>query len=190
MDPMIHGWILKIVARDLILGLIACIGWQNLVYNSPLTERMRPLKFNKDYQHPKHLKREIFYSISTILCGAFWEVLIMYMYATGYCTTWYIDFNQHVASRWTMIITCAIWRDAYFWWVHRFMHHWNTKYIPDVGAFFYRIAHSVHHKSRNIQPWSGISMHPIEGLLYESAVFLIMPFHHHPILFNLIKIDL
>ena len=35
-------------------------------------------------------------------------------------------------------------------------------------------------------------MHPVEGLLYESAVFIPMLFckSHHPILINFIKIDL
>jgi len=33
-------------------------------------------------------------------------------------------------------------------------------------------------------------MHPIEGLFYESAVFVPCFFTHHPILINFLKIDL
>lgn len=33
-------------------------------------------------------------------------------------------------------------------------------------------------------------MHWIEGIIYESAVLLFLPFAHHPILINLTKIDL
>jgi len=70
------------------------------------------------------------------------------------------------------------------------MHDWDTKYIPDVGKWLYKNVHYLHHQSRNIQPLSGISMHPIEGLIYESAVFVPLLFIHHPMLINLIKIDL
>ena len=70
------------------------------------------------------------------------------------------------------------------------MHDWDTTTIPDVGAWLYKVAHSVHHTSRNIQPMSGISMHPIEGIMYESATLLPLLFMHHPIMINFIKIDL
>ena len=70
------------------------------------------------------------------------------------------------------------------------MHDWNTTVIPDVGAWLYKAVHSVHHTSRNIQPMSGLSMHPIEGIMYESAVLLPLLFMHHPIMINYIKIDL
>ena len=155
-----------------------------------MTSNLRPLKFNKDYQHAKHLRREVFYSICTILCGTFWEVVIMALYATGNCNTWYLDWNSYVVSRWIMIITTPIWRDGHFFWVHRAMHDWDTTTIPDVGAWLYKVAHSVHHTSRNIQPMSGISMHPIEGIMYESATLLPLLFMHHPIMINFIKIDL
>ena len=61
--------------------------------------------------------------------------------------------------------------------------------IPDVGAWLYRVAHSVHHTSRNIQPMSGISMHPIEGIIYLSATLLPLMFIHHPFLILFVKID-
>ena len=41
----------------------------------------------------------------------------------------------------------------------------------------YRIAHSLHHRNVNTGPWSGISMHPLEHVLYFSMplVFLVVP---------------
>ncbi|WP_419842939.1 sterol desaturase family protein [Candidatus Poriferisodalis sp.] len=41
----------------------------------------------------------------------------------------------------------------------------------------YRWAHSLHHRNVNIGPWSGVSMHPLEHLLYLSAplMFLLIP---------------
>ena len=41
----------------------------------------------------------------------------------------------------------------------------------------YKWAHSLHHRNVNTGPWSGISMHPLEHLLYFSLpfVFLLVP---------------
>ena len=33
-------------------------------------------------------------------------------------------------------------------------------------------------------------MHPIEGIMYESSLPLLLLFNHHPILLNVMKIDL
>ncbi|MGA1487006.1 MAG: sterol desaturase family protein, partial [bacterium] len=38
-----------------------------------------------------------------------------------------------------------------------------------------------HHKNTNTGPWSGLSMHPIEHLLYLSGVFLHWVIPSHPI---------
>lgn len=59
---------------------------------------------------------------------------------------------------------------------HRGMHPWwdreNGLLSGDVGAFLYRHVHSLHHKSYNPGPWSGLSMHPVEHFLYYSCATL------------------
>jgi len=64
------------------------------------------------------------------------------------------------------------WRNVHFYFAHRVMHPWFTKYIPDVGEFLFNNAHYLHHKSQNVTAWSGISMHPIEGIVYMSAIII------------------
>lgn len=108
------------------------------------------VKMNKDYTPKKHLKREIFYSVCTILMGTFYEALCMVLYATGYINTQFFDLRENMLSYWGWILLMPIWRDAHFYFTHRSMHHWDTKYIPDVGKWLYDIAHSVHHLSRNM----------------------------------------
>lgn len=74
-------------------------------------------------------------------------------------------------------------RGVHFFVCHRIMHPWyNRKYgllDGDVGAFLYRHVHSLHHASFNPGPWSSLSMHPVEHLLYFSAylVALVLPVH-------------
>ena len=48
----------------------------------------------------------------------------------------------------------------------------------------------MHHDSVNFTAWSGISMHPIEGFIYETAAIVPLFFFHHPIMILIIKVDL
>jgi hypothetical protein len=51
----------------------------------------------------------------------------------------------------------------------------------------YKWIHSVHHNSVNPSPWSSLSMHPIEHLLYwsDSLIHLVLPSHPLLLLYNL-----
>ena len=42
------------------------------------------------------------------------------------------------------------------------------------GAFLYRHVHSLHHKSYNPGPWSGLAMHPIERKFGSNLPFLVI----------------
>jgi len=70
----------------------------------------------------------------------------------------------------------AYWRETHFYFCHRGMHPWfdreNGLLNGDIGAFLYRHVHSLHHKSFNPGPWSGLCMHPVEHFLYYSCVWL------------------
>ena len=63
-------------------------------------------------------------------------------------------------------------RGVHFWAAHRGMHPWwdrrNGLADGDVGAFLYRHVHCVHHKSHNVGPWSSLSMHVAEHVIYFS----------------------
>lgn len=136
-----HMWLLKLTARDLIASLVLTLIWQWLVS----LPNLRPLKLNKDYTPAKHLNREMLYSVSTILMGTFWEALCMVLYATGYVNNYFMDWRQNKIAYFGWILAMPCYRDAHFYWIHRGMHHWNTKYIPDIGKWLYDVAHSVHH---------------------------------------------
>lgn len=62
--------------------------------------------------------------------------------------------------------------EAYFYFIHRLL-HWGG---------LYRHVHSVHHNSLNPSPWSSLSMHPIEGLLYFGTVPLQLLLFSNPFL--------
>merc|ERR1711977_310507 len=83
------------------------------------------------------------------------------------------------------------WRSFHFYFAHRVMHPWFTPwYIPDIGKFLFENSHILHHLSENPTVWSGVSMHPLEGVIYMSACVFPCIFMHHPIVIWIIKIDL
>ena len=70
----------------------------------------------------------------------------------------------------------VIWSSFHFYWVHRLLH------VP----FFYKRAHALHHRNINVGPWSGISMHPLEHLLFYTnfLIHFVVPSHPIHVLFH------
>lgn len=73
--------------------------------------------------------------------------------------------------RFLLMVAVPFLRIFHFYWVHR-LTHWRP---------LYRVSHYLHHKNVNIGPWSGLSMHPIEHLLYFSGVLLHWAIPSHPV---------
>jgi len=63
-------------------------------------------------------------------------------------------------------------RDVHFYLAHR-LTHWGP---------LYRIAHKVHHLNVNPGPWSGLSMHPIEHIIYFSGILIHWIIPSHPLI--------
>lgn len=58
-----------------------------------------------------------------------------------------------------------------FHFAHRLM-HWTP---------LYEAAHKLHHRNINPGPWSGMSMHPIEHIVYFPTIALFFLVPSHPI---------
>jgi len=110
----------------------------------------------------------------------------MYLWASGK-VPYYSDFWQYPFWSIFHLLLVTYWREFHFYWVHRGMHPWwNRKYglkEGDIGAFLYRHFHSLHHKSHNPGPFSGLSMHPVEHFFYYTVTLLCLILPLHPIHF-------
>lgn len=69
----------------------------------------------------------------------------MSRYVAYYPTFWG---SGAVCNVLTVVFT-TYWRLTHFWFVHRMMHPWRTKWVPDIGKQLYKHVHSLHHKSYN-----------------------------------------
>lgn len=99
-----------------------------------------------------------------------WEVLVLHAQAAGLVPG--ASFLDHPLYLVGLAVLLRLFHEAHFYCIHRLIH----------TPFFYRRVHSVHHNSVNPQPWSSLSMHPVEHLLYFSTAALHLLVPSHPLL--------
>ena len=145
-----------------------------------------------------HLSREIFYQTLGWVQAAALQCVMVRMYALGRLGPLAAaPFFAGLGGAWPTsaaalaatlanaetqrnIFSMALvtyWREIHFYFCHRMIHPWsgpNPRSAPwwDLGAALYTHAHSVHHKSTNPGPWSGMSMHPVEHFFYFQCAWL------------------
>ncbi|MGB7244712.1 MAG: sterol desaturase family protein, partial [Sulfitobacter sp.] len=102
------------------------------------------------------------------------EVLLWWSLANGAAplTTWAAHPIWFVA----VFFLVPVWESFYFYWIHRLLH----------TNLFYRF-HALHHRNTDVGPWSGLSMHPVEHLLYFGTVMVhfVVPTHPVHVIFHL-----
>jgi sterol desaturase/sphingolipid hydroxylase (fatty acid hydroxylase superfamily) len=88
-----------------------------------------------------------------------------------------LDWSAHPAWFALLFVAIPFWNSVHFYAVHRLLH-----WMP-----LYRVAHALHHRNVNVGPWSGISMHPIEHVIYFSSILihLVIPSHPMHVLFHM-----
>jgi sterol desaturase/sphingolipid hydroxylase (fatty acid hydroxylase superfamily) len=173
------GWIIYLLVRNSALVLIVYGLLELRLYFS--RAQATHFKYNAKFpaEHPSNVfmfkSQNTDNIIRTFATGVpIWtayEVFGLWAYANhiGPWTT----FAEHPI--WLAIFALLIpyYHEVHFYCIHRLIH------VPVL----YKYIHSVHHNSINPSPWSSLSMHPIEHLLYwsDSLIHLILP--SHPLLF-------
>ena len=195
----IFYWSPLIVIRNVVMVGSLYGGWHYFLYeNKAMRGKLRSRKFdqrNLDKQgnlittKGYNWQECAFWSISGILIESIYECLVL---------QYWLETKQVYTHFWSRpmvsvlsLLFVGYWSDFHFYFAHRVMHPYfssNSKWKNlDLGRFLYRHAHSLHHRSYNTGPWSGLSMHPFEHLIYFSCVFvpsLIIPQHPIAFLYN------
>jgi sterol desaturase/sphingolipid hydroxylase (fatty acid hydroxylase superfamily) len=109
-----------------------------------------------------------------------YEVMTLWLSANHYIPT--VSIADHPLYIGALLLISPVWTIAHFYFIHRFL-HWRP---------IFRYAHYIHHKNVNIGPWSGLAMHPLEHVIYFSAVCLywIVPAHPLIVQFTLVNLAL
>ena len=137
----------------------------------PLAASRRTFTFNRQTTD------NMFWSlVSGCAIAALWEAALFWLYANDRIPS--VSWND--GSIYIVLLTVALFfvEGAHFYLNHRLL-HWGP---------LYRFAHSLHHRNVNTGPWSGISMHPVEHLVYFSTpvVFLVLPGHPFAVTFLMV----
>jgi Delta7-sterol 5-desaturase len=121
-------------------------------------QRLRiQLKQRADYAQ---IKSEIKHALLASLAGAVTSSFLLYMSSQGY-TTLYTDPAKH-GMVWSITSVFVLWviDDAWFYWVHRALHHKAT----------YRFIHRIHHDSIDVTPFTSMSFHIAESFLLTAWI--------------------
>jgi sterol desaturase/sphingolipid hydroxylase (fatty acid hydroxylase superfamily) len=99
-----------------------------------------------------------------------YEILMLHLWAIGWGP--WTTLQDHPLALVALGLVVPILHEAHFFAIHRLI-HWGP---------LYRWVHSVHHNSVNPSPWSSLSMHPVEHLLYWSDILIHLILPSHPLL--------
>ena len=130
----------------------------------------------KQWMFNKQTRDNIFWScISGCSVWSAYEIIFLWAYANNYLP--YLDFYQNPIWFCLWFVVVLFWREFHFYVTHRILH-----FKP-----LYKYVHYLHHKNVKVGPWSGLSMHPVEHVIYFSVVLihLIVPSHPLHFIFNL-----
>lgn len=137
------------------LGYFLVAGTAYFIFYRVSNSKLLALKIQKIFPTKRVIKNELYYSLRTIFIWAIGGTLILIAVKNDY-TRIYMDISSYGWSyiAFTIVLMVII-HDAYFYWLHRLMHH------PKI----YKYTHVTHHKFTNPTPWSAFSFGPTEAIL-------------------------
>jgi lathosterol oxidase len=175
-------WIAALYVRNLLL-MIAVAGGLHFYFYSRGKQSNRLRYDCRDLSDMKtifsfnnQIADNVFWTLASgVTVWTLYEVLMFWAMGNGYAPVllwaenplWFI----------LLFFLTPIWISFHFYWVHRWL-HWPP---------LFRLAHALHHRNTNVGPWSGLSMHPVEHVIFFSSILIhfILPSSPVHILFHM-----
>jgi sterol desaturase/sphingolipid hydroxylase (fatty acid hydroxylase superfamily) len=174
MSSLSVGWIALVLLRNAAI----LVGWYGLFHLRLYVKRTQDtrFKYNRRWPAPRserfsfgsQLRDNVFWTLASGLpIWTAWEVATLWLSARG--TIRWIGWADHPVWFVVWLFIIPLWREVHFYTTHRLI-HWPP---------LYKTVHSLHHRNTNPGPWSGLSMHPLEHVIYFSAIAIhwIVPSH-------------
>ncbi len=175
-------WIAQIYLRNLALMFVVAGGLHLYFYvwRRQGDERRydaRPLvEGNRLFTFRSQVLDNMFWTCASgVTIWSAYEALMMWALANGHAPLLSLPADWPWLA--LLILLLPAWETLHFFLIHRLI-HWPP---------FYRRVHHLHHRNTNVGPWSGLSMHPLEHLIYLSTVLIhfVVPAHPLLIIFHL-----
>jgi len=177
MSTLSLQWIVTVFVRNaLLLTLVA--GGLHLFFftfrrqGNKLKFDHRPqLEKTKKFSFNNQVHDNIFWSIASgVTVWTLYEVLYFWGVANNVIPTLGFTSNPIAFVAWLLIL--PVFNSAHFYLIHRLL-HWPP---------LFKRVHLLHHKNIHIGPWSGMSMHPVEHIIYISSVLIHFIIASHPVI--------
>lgn len=176
------GWIAYLLGRNLVMVLLFIGAWHwwlhvkrgqgtDFKYTTKWLARNNPV-----FMFRNQFLDNVFWTVvSAVPIWTAFEVVTMWLYANGILP--YVSWSEHPIYCTALFILVPILREVHFYWIHRLI-HWGP---------LYKWVHYLHHNNVDVGPFSGLSMHPIEHVLYWTGVMIhwIVPSHPMHALFHM-----
>lgn len=170
------GWIAMLYTRNILLTILIA-GTLHLWFytysaqGKKLKFDPRPLMVNgKQFTLGGQVRDNMFWTLGTgVIIWTAYEAVLLWALANGHMSL--ITWDAHPIWFVAIFLLIPIWESLYFYVIHRAIH------IP----FLYKHVHYLHHRNINVGPWSGMSQHPIEQMIFLGSVFVHLIIGAHPL---------
>ncbi|WP_439406573.1 sterol desaturase family protein [Bradyrhizobium sp. DASA03076] len=169
------GWVSLVLLRNTALALVVYGGLHTVLY----IQRRQQTDFKYNAKWPdtdnstflfgSQTAENVFWTMcSGVPVWTAYEVFTWWMFANDYIPC--VHFREQPLYFIALMVLVPIWRALHFYAIHRLIH---------MGPL-YHIIHKVHHNNVNPGPWSGLSMHTYEHIVYFSGVLIHFVVPSHP----------
>jgi sterol desaturase/sphingolipid hydroxylase (fatty acid hydroxylase superfamily) len=161
-DVLAAEGVLRLIGANLVRYTLAYVGAFYVFYR---LKWLAQAKFHQDakglaqYEDSELLRRELARWGCGVAIGTSYDVLLRRALATEKLPELETSSLQSMRVVW-LTVALVLFVDLHFYSMHRVLH---TPYL-------YKRIHSSHHQSRNPNPFSGLSFHPIESAMYFSSL--------------------
>lgn len=166
-------WIAGIWARNLLLTVALAHGLHLVFHHHKLQgtdHKYDPRPFPRSgriFSFGSQLADNAFWTLASgVTVWTAYEALIWWAMANGHAPT--LAWSDSPVWFVAIFLLIPIWESFYFYWVHRLLH---TRALYPI--------HALHHRNVDVGPWSGLSMHPVEHVLFfgTALVHFVVPTH-------------
>ena len=161
------GWIFEIWLRNLVLMTLVAGGLHIWFYRwrmqgDRLKYDPRDLMVKgKQFTLGGQIRDNMFWTLASgVTVWTLYEVLMFWAMGNGWAPV--LHWADHPIWFVALFALIPVWESFYFYWIHRLL-HWPP---------LYKRYHSLHHRNINVGPWSGMSMHPVEHVIYLGSVLV------------------
>ncbi len=161
------SWIALLFVRNFVLmaAIAGGLHWYFYIARKQGDERRydaRPFaKSSRVFTFGSQVRDNMFWTLASgVTVWTLYEALMLWALANGYAPA--LDMTSQWYWLVLLILFIPMWETTHFFLIHRLIH---------TSKLYQRI-HALHHRNTNVGPWSGLSMHPVEHVVYLSTILI------------------